>query len=123
MSSFKEHFEIPAKYRTWSMALMGIGVVSVMVGFFMYGTKADEAKPGKVLGHHAAEQHLFSADLQCCHVLYLCYYSGHGCVSDGFPPGDRSHFCSSYSAGRYCFGSAAITDFWSSALYLSLAYT
>ena len=38
MSSFKEHFEIPAKYRTWSMALMGIGVLSVLVGFFMYGT-------------------------------------------------------------------------------------
>jgi len=42
MSSFKEHFEIPAKYKTWSMALMGIGVLSVVVGFVMYGTGNEE---------------------------------------------------------------------------------
>ena len=42
MSSFKEHFEIPAKYKTWSMALMGIGVVAVLVGFFVYGTGDEE---------------------------------------------------------------------------------
>jgi len=42
MSSFKEHFEIPAKYKTWSMALMGIGVLSVVVGFVMYGTGTEE---------------------------------------------------------------------------------
>ncbi|MEO5684113.1 MAG: quinol:cytochrome C oxidoreductase [Chitinophagaceae bacterium] len=42
MSSFKQQFEIPAKYRTWSMALMAIGVVSVVVGFFMYGTGDEE---------------------------------------------------------------------------------
>ena len=42
MSSFKEQFEIPAKYKTWSMALMGIGVVSVVVGFFMYGRRDEE---------------------------------------------------------------------------------
>ena len=38
MSSFKEHFEIPSRYKTWSMTLMGIGVVAVLVGYFMYGS-------------------------------------------------------------------------------------
>ncbi len=42
MSSFKEHFEIPSRYKTWSMALMGVGVVSVLVGYFMYGTSSNE---------------------------------------------------------------------------------
>jgi hypothetical protein len=50
MSSFREHFEIPAKYRTWSMALMAIGVVSVIVGFFMYGSKADEQVQARFWG-------------------------------------------------------------------------
>ncbi len=42
MSSFKDQFEIPSKYKTLSMALMGIGVVSVLVGYFMYGSSSDE---------------------------------------------------------------------------------
>jgi hypothetical protein len=50
MSSFREHFEIPAKYRTWSMALMAIGVVSVIVGFFVYGSKADEQSQARFWG-------------------------------------------------------------------------
>ena len=50
MSSFREHFEIPAKYRTWSMALMAIGVVSVVVGFFVYGAKADEQSQARFWG-------------------------------------------------------------------------
>jgi hypothetical protein len=36
--AIKEFFEIPARYRTWSMALMGIGVLSVIIGFILYGT-------------------------------------------------------------------------------------
>lgn len=34
----KEFFEIPKRYRTWSLALMGIGVLSVIIGFLLYGT-------------------------------------------------------------------------------------
>ena len=49
MSSLKEQFEIPSKYRTWSMALMGIGVVSVVVGFFMYG-RGDEEHQARFWG-------------------------------------------------------------------------
>src|SRR5579862_1004591 len=36
--SIKEHFEIPKRYKTWSLALMGIGILSIMVGFMMYGS-------------------------------------------------------------------------------------
>jgi hypothetical protein len=36
--AIKEFFAIPTRYRTWSFALIGIGVLSVIVGFFLYGT-------------------------------------------------------------------------------------
>lgn len=36
--SFREQFEIPAKYKMWSMILMGVGLVSILGGYFMYGT-------------------------------------------------------------------------------------
>ncbi len=44
MSSFKEQFQIPGRFRTWSMALMGIGILSVLVGYFMYGTGDEESQ-------------------------------------------------------------------------------
>ena len=42
MSSFKEQFQTPGRFRTWSLALMGIGIVSVLVGYIMYGTGDEE---------------------------------------------------------------------------------
>ena len=36
--SLKEHFEIPARYKQWSLGLMAVGALSLIVGFFMYGT-------------------------------------------------------------------------------------
>ncbi|HEU4607529.1 MAG TPA: quinol:cytochrome C oxidoreductase, partial [Chitinophagaceae bacterium] len=38
MMATKDFFEIPKRYRTWSMALMGVGVLSVILGFLVYGT-------------------------------------------------------------------------------------
>jgi hypothetical protein len=35
--AIKELFDIPARYRTWSMALMGVGILSVIIGFILYG--------------------------------------------------------------------------------------
>lgn len=35
--AIKEFFDIPARYRTWSMALMGVGILSVIIGFILYG--------------------------------------------------------------------------------------
>jgi hypothetical protein len=40
--AIKEFFDIPARYRTWSMALMGVGVLSVIIGFILYGTGTGE---------------------------------------------------------------------------------
>lgn len=36
--AIKEFFEIPKKFKTWSLALMGIGILAVVLGFFVYGT-------------------------------------------------------------------------------------
>src|SRR5579872_596309 len=38
MSSSKEHFVIPARYKQWTMGLAGVGVLSLIVGFILYGT-------------------------------------------------------------------------------------
>ncbi|HZE85412.1 MAG TPA: quinol:cytochrome C oxidoreductase [Puia sp.] len=37
MSQTKEHFEIPGRYKQWSLILIGVGLVSLIIGFIMYG--------------------------------------------------------------------------------------
>src|ERR1700753_3125544 len=37
MFSVKEHFEIPGRYKQWSLGLMGVGVLSVIIGYILYG--------------------------------------------------------------------------------------
>src|ERR1700742_3877390 len=37
MSSIKEHFEIPGRYKQWSMGLMGVGVLALIIGYILYG--------------------------------------------------------------------------------------
>ena len=39
MSSVKEHFEIPGRFKQWSIGLMVAGILSLLVGFWMYGTQ------------------------------------------------------------------------------------
>src|ERR1700730_9457293 len=34
----KEHFEIPRGYRSWSSGLMAAGILSLIIGLFIYGT-------------------------------------------------------------------------------------
>src|ERR1043165_6234714 len=41
MASIKEHFEIPGRYKKWSMGLMGVGVISLIIGFALYGTHGE----------------------------------------------------------------------------------
>ncbi len=38
MSSIKEHFVIPGRYKQWSLGLMAVGVLSLIIGFIIYGT-------------------------------------------------------------------------------------
>jgi len=37
MSSIKEHFEIPGRYKQWSLGLMGVGILALIIGYVMYG--------------------------------------------------------------------------------------
>jgi hypothetical protein len=37
MSSIREHFETPGRYKQWALGLMGVGVVSLIVGYILYG--------------------------------------------------------------------------------------
>src|SRR5579859_7196771 len=37
MSSVKEHFETPGRYKQWSFGLMGVGLLSVIIGYIVYG--------------------------------------------------------------------------------------
>jgi hypothetical protein len=37
--SVKEYFVIPQRYKTWSLALMGVGVLSIIIGYILYGTE------------------------------------------------------------------------------------
>jgi hypothetical protein len=34
----KEYFEVPGSYRKWSYGLIGVGILALIVGYFMYGT-------------------------------------------------------------------------------------
>ena len=56
--SSKERFEIPSGFRMWSLGLMGAGLLSLIIGYFVYGT-GDEATSDPVLGRSPAEQRLF----------------------------------------------------------------
>jgi hypothetical protein len=40
----KEFFEVPKRYKNWSFGLVGVGVLSLVVGFLMYGTGDIEHK-------------------------------------------------------------------------------
>ncbi len=47
--SLKEQFTVPGKFRTISLALLAIGIVSVIVGYFTYGT-GDEHQQSRFWG-------------------------------------------------------------------------
>jgi hypothetical protein len=42
--SLKMQFEVPSRFRTWSLALIGVGVLSLLIGFFVYGTGDEHSK-------------------------------------------------------------------------------
>ncbi|WP_298296755.1 quinol:cytochrome C oxidoreductase [Hydrotalea sp.] len=41
---FKEQFEVPSKMKTWSYALIGIGLLAFIIGLFTKGTGTNEEK-------------------------------------------------------------------------------
>jgi len=42
MASLRTQFEVPGKMKTWSLALMGIGLVALLYGMFTKGFSSDE---------------------------------------------------------------------------------
>lgn len=42
MASIRQQFEIPGKMKTWSLALIGVGLVALLAGLFTKGFSADE---------------------------------------------------------------------------------
>ena len=34
--SIKEHFEIPTGYKQWTLGLIAVGILSLIIGFFVY---------------------------------------------------------------------------------------
>ncbi|MEP7277558.1 MAG: quinol:cytochrome C oxidoreductase [Bacteroidota bacterium] len=70
MSSFKEQFEIPSKYRIWSMILMGIGVISVLAGYFIYGT-GDEQHQARFWGAMLQNSLYFLLTVNAC-MFFIC---------------------------------------------------
>lgn len=41
MASIKTQFEVPAKMKTWSVALIVVGLIALLAGYFTKGTSAD----------------------------------------------------------------------------------
>ncbi len=42
MVAIKEQFEVSAKMRTWSLALMALGAIAIIAGFIHWGTSSDQ---------------------------------------------------------------------------------
>ena len=42
MASIREQFEVPGKMKTWSMGLMGVGILAFIIGFITKGLSSDE---------------------------------------------------------------------------------
>ena len=50
MASIRQSFEIPGKMKTWSFALMGIGIVALIAGFVTKGMSKDHHEQDIFLG-------------------------------------------------------------------------
>lgn len=42
--ALKEQFQVSGRYKTWSLALSGIGVLSLIISYFIYGTGDEQAR-------------------------------------------------------------------------------
>ena len=51
--SIKENFETPSRYKTWSLALMGVGALSLIVGYILYGNQDGSTRFWSALLHNS----------------------------------------------------------------------
>jgi len=42
--ALKEQFQVSGRYKTWSLSLSGVGVLSILIGYFVYGTGDEHAQ-------------------------------------------------------------------------------
>ncbi len=42
--ALKEQFQVSSRYKTWSLSLSGVGVLSILIGYFVYGTGDEHAQ-------------------------------------------------------------------------------
>lgn len=49
-SALKEQFHQSSRYKTWTLALMAVGIISILVGWFMYGTSGNEETRARFWG-------------------------------------------------------------------------
>ena len=75
--SIKERFEIPSGFRMWSIGLMIAGALSLIIGYFVYGT-GDEQHQIRFWAALLQEQCIFFTGGECRHVLFLRNYTGMG---------------------------------------------
>ena len=47
MTTLKEQFVIPKRYNTWSMALMGVGILCLIILFITHGAKSDQREQAR----------------------------------------------------------------------------
>src|SRR5215467_11138163 len=45
--ALREQFEIPKRYKTWSTALMAVGIVSIIILFITHGAKSDQREQAR----------------------------------------------------------------------------
>ena len=50
MASIKEKFEIPGNLKTWSYALIGVGLLALILGFVQKGLSKDEHEQAIFIG-------------------------------------------------------------------------
>jgi hypothetical protein len=89
MASIREQFEIPGKMKTWSFALIGIGLVAFVIGLVTKGMGTEEEQVH--FGEHSCTMRCSGRWYVMPHVLYLRNHIGHGWLADQFPQGNRSH--------------------------------
>src|SRR6185436_6376223 len=48
--TLKEQFVIPSRFRTWSLGLMAVGILSVIILFITHGAKSDQREQARFWG-------------------------------------------------------------------------
>src|SRR5690242_21943278 len=70
-TTIREHFEIPAKTRTWSFALMAIGAIALIIGLLTKGISSDEHERAIFWGTLMYNSMFFTMVSNAC-MFFIC---------------------------------------------------